>query len=385
MNIFLVVIISSLIILSIILFFLLRISKSKDSALFQQQILELSRQISEMKENQKEVPKVLLEGQIKNIEVLQNQLTQMVGTFNQQISSLTNTLNEQLSKSHFNIGQQLEGSAKIASDLKMKLGELSEAAKEIKETGKDISKLQDILQSPKLRGNVGEFFLEDLLKQILPSQNYEMQYQFKTGEKVDAMIKIGNYFVPVDSKFPLESFNRIREAKEENEKRKTRKEFIDSVKKKVEEISTKYIRPEEGTSDFALMYIPAENVFYETIIKDDEFLSGKSLASYAVERKVIPTSPNSFYAYLMVIVFGLRGMHIEKKAEEIRGKIIELQQYFSKFYENFTKLGKNIYYASHNYEEAKRIAERFNDKMSLITGETVELKELPETSEELIK
>lgn len=345
------------------------------SSLFQQQILEISRQINELQKQQTEVPKVLSEGQVKNLETMQNQINQMVGTFNQHITALTQTLNEQLSKTQGNIGQQLEGTVKVVSDVRMKLGELSETAKNMQEIGKDISKLQDILQVPKLRGNIGELFLEDLLKQILPTRNYEIQYKFKSGQMVDAIIRLGEHIVPVDSKFPLDSFNRIREAKTEEEKKASRKEFIRSVRERIDEIADKYIRPEEGTYDFALMYIPAENVFYEVIIKDDNFDKDKSLSTYAVGKRVIPVSPNSFYAYLVVIVFGLKGMHIEKQAKEIRGKLIELQQSFGKFYEVFNKLGKNILWITKNFEEARRIAERFNDKISLVTGKSLELEE----------
>jgi DNA recombination protein RmuC len=302
----------------------------------------------------------------------------MVSTFNQQINSLTQTLNEQLIKTQGNIGQQLEGTIKIISNVQTKLGELSETAKNMEELGKDIKKLENILQAPKLRGNIGEFFLEDLLKQILPGQNYEIQYRFKDNTVVDAVIKIGEHLVPVDSKFPLESFNRIVEANTEEEKKRAKREFVDSLKKKIDEIANKYIRPAENTYEFALMYIPAENVFYEMIIRDDQLIGDKNLSNYAIEKRVIPVSPNSFYAYLMVIIFGLKGMQIEKEAQNIRGRIGELQQNFKKFYEIFTKIGKNIYFAQKYYEDAKRIAEIFGDRMALVSGEKVELKELSE-------
>jgi DNA recombination protein RmuC len=362
----------------LLLFFLLKNSQTKDFSLFQQQMLELARQINEIKLQNQEFSKILVDGQLKNLEVLQSQLTNMVSTFNQQINSLTQTLNEQLIKTQGNIGQQLEGTIKIISNVQTKLGELSETAKNMEELGKDIKKLENILQAPKLRGNIGEFFLEDLLKQILPGQNYEIQYRFKDNTVVDAVIKIGEHLVPVDSKFPLESFNRIVEANTEEEKKRAKREFVDSLKKKIDEIANKYIRPAENTYEFALMYIPAENVFYEMIIRDDQLIGDKNLSNYAIEKRVIPVSPNSFYAYLMVIIFGLKGMQIEKEAQNIRGRIGELQQNFKKFYEIFTKIGKNIYFAQKYYEDAKRIAEIFGDRMALVSGEKVELKELSE-------
>ncbi|MEW6231182.1 MAG: DNA recombination protein RmuC [Chloroflexota bacterium] len=337
--------------------------------LLQRQIFQMNQELRELRQEQATVPTTLAEGQAKNLEALQANFTAIVAT-----------LNEQLSRTQTNIAQQLDSSSTLMGEVKERLGELSETARVIQELGKDISSLQDILRAPKLRGGIGELFLEDLLKQSLPSGNYQIQHAFRSGERVDAAIRLGDRLVPVDSKFPLEGFNRLMASQSEEEKKRARKEFAASVKKQISDIAEKYIRPDEGTYDFALMYIPAENVFYEVIVKDEILGEEKGLSTYALERRVVPVSPSSFYAYLMAIAYGLRGMHIEKQAQEIRDRLGELQQRFGRFYDVFVDLGRSLNAAARKYEDAHKRAERFNEKMSLVTGTALELAEAPEVS-----
>jgi len=210
-----------------------------------------------------------------------------------------------------NMGERLDSAAKVFGDVKKSLGSLDEKTQQIYEVGKDIASLQEILRAPKMRGGLGELFLESLLEQIMPRKDfYELQHCFKTGERVDAVIKIGSRLVPVDSKFPLESFKRFVDVQTDEEKRHAKKEFIKAVNTHIDNIAAKYILPDEDTYDFALMYIPAENVYYETIIKDEGFGEEKSIFSHAISKKVIPVSPNSFYAYLQVIILGMKGLKV---------------------------------------------------------------------------
>src|SRR3989338_5413424 len=216
------------------------------------------------------------------------------------------------------MGDRLDNAARIVGDVRKSLGSLDEKTQQIYEVGKDIASLQEILSAPKMRGGLGELFLEALLEQIMPRKDfYELQYCFKTGERVDAVIKIGSRLVPVDSKFPLESFKRFVGVQTDEEKKRAKKEFIKAVNTHIDDIAAKYILPDEGTYDFALMYIPAENVYYETIIKEDGFGEEKSIFSHAISKKVIPVSPNSFYAYLQVIILGMKGLKVEEKAQEV--------------------------------------------------------------------
>ncbi|TAJ77278.1 DNA recombination protein RmuC, partial [bacterium] len=227
----------------------------------------------------------------------------------------------------------------------------------------DIASLQEILRAPKLRGGLGEYFLADLLGQILPPDHFSMQFAFRSGEKVDAVVKIGGSLVPVDSKFPLENFKRMLDAVAEDEKGKARKQFASDVKKHIDVIAAKYILPDEGTYDFALMYIPAENVYYETIIKDDAGGGDKSLSHYALSKKVIPVSPNSFYAYLQAIVLGLKGMKIEERAKEIIQYLSRLEGDFSRFKEEFNLVGKHLGHAQSSYQGAEKRLDQFGQKL----------------------
>jgi DNA recombination protein RmuC len=242
------------------------------------------------------------------------------------------------------------------------LGGLEEANRKIYEVGKDIASLQEILRAPKLRGGLGEFFLEDLLAQILPTHHFAIQHAFKSGERVDAVIKLGGSLVPVDSKFPLENFKRILEAANDDERTRTKRQFISDVKKHVDAIAGKYILPDEGTYDFALMYIPAENVYYETIIKDDSE-GERNLSQYALSKRVVPVSPNSFYAYLQAIVLGLKGMKIEERAKEIIQYLSRLGGDFAKFREDFGLLGKHLGHAQSSYQTTEKRLEQFGQRL----------------------
>src|SRR5437870_12575593 len=195
---------------------------------------------------------------------------------------------------------------------------------------------------------MGELFLNDLLAQILPPEHFRLQHHFKNGDAVDAVILIGANFVPVDSKFPLENFRRVVEAATESERIAARKQFLRDVKRHVDAIATKYILCDEGTYDFALMYVPAENVYYETIIKEDVG-EDRQLFSYALAKRVIPVSPNSFYAYVQTILLGLRGMKVEERAQEILGELSRLRGDFAKIQENFRVLGRHLANASGSY------------------------------------
>ncbi|MBI3999801.1 MAG: DNA recombination protein RmuC, partial [Candidatus Omnitrophica bacterium] len=258
-----------------------------------------------------------------------------------------------------------EGTVKAMSDVYGRLGHLEESSRKIFEVGKEIGKLQDVLMAPKARGNFGEFMLADVLGQIIPRDHFQLQYAFRSGARVDAAIFVGSYMVPVDAKFPLDNFQRILATQAPEERKKARKEFIRDVKRHVDVISERYISPEEGTLDFALMYIPAENVYYEVIASDDESES-YTLSSYALERHVIPVSPNSFYAYLQVILLGLRGLRMDHAAREIAESLMKMQSDFKKLAEDFGVLGTHLNHAKGAYEKAQRGVDQFQVKINLV-------------------
>lgn len=303
---------------------------------------------------------------------IQQQLGQLLGQVQQRLKENAETL----SQTQQHLGERLDNATRVVGSVQRSLGGLEEANRKIYEVGKNISSLQEILRAPKLRGGLGEFFLEDLLGQILPQQHFFMQYGFRSGEKVDAVVKLGDSLVPVDAKFPLENFNRIRDAVGGEERSRARRQFGIDVKKHIDAIASKYILPDEGTYDFALMYIPAENVYYETIIKDD-LPEDRSLSHYALSKHVIPVSPNSFYAYLQAIVLGLRGMKIEDRAKEIVVYLSRLQGDFIKFRDEFSLLGKHLGHAQASFQNADRKLEQFGQRLSAADSEQLERSNNP--------
>jgi len=304
-----------------------------------------------------------------------------VGLLQQQLEALKaaqDSLREALQKSlqtgQESISRNLQSSQQLLSRLNSQIGELQGTNKQMLQVGTEVRRLQDILSSPKLRGQMGEWSLENLLAQILPKSAYELQYAFKDGKIVDALIRLEDYSVPVDAKFPLPSFERIVKVESEEEKIKLRKQLVNDVIKHIDKIASDYIRPAEGTLDFALMYIPAENVYYETIVK--YVGETKDILQYALEAKVIPVSPNLLYAYLMTAVMGLHGLQIEKQAAEIRQNLKKLNADFAEFVRHWDTLGTHIRNTSSKYDEAGKKLDRFGMQLNQIQGETEEQTDL---------
>ena len=303
-------------------------------------------------------------------QIIQQQLGQILGHVNERLRENADILQ----RTQQSLGERLDNAARVVGSVQKSLGGLEEASRKIYEVGKDIASLQEILRAPKLRGGLGEFFLEDLLGQILPSQHFSTQYSFRSGEKVDAVIKLGGSLVPVDSKFPLENFKRILEATADDDKTRAKRQFVGDVRKHIDAIAAKYIVPDEGTYDFALMYVPAENVYYETIIKD-ELPGEKNLSQYALSKRVIPVSPNCFYAYLQAIILGLKGMKIEERAKEIIQYLNRLQGDFSKFRDDFGLVGKHLGHAQSTYQNAEKRLDQFGQKLLCADADPGELPE----------
>lgn len=262
------------------------------------------------------------------------------------------------------IGQRLDNAAKGWGEVQGSLGKLSEATQRVVEVGRDIQGLEQVLRSPKIRGGLGETLLEQVLTQMLPRGHWDLQHGFRTGERVDAVVRVGDRLVPVDAKFPLENFRRMLAEGEEDKRRSLRKTFARDVKLRVEEIAKRYIQPDEGTFDFALMYVPAENVYYEIIIRTAD--EDESISDYALERRVIPVSPNCFYAYLQVIVLGLRGLGIEASARAIQDNLSRLGGDLARVQDHMAKLGGHLGNAQKQFTEAERSLTRFETKLEAI-------------------
>jgi len=234
--------------------------------------------------------------------------------------------------------------------------------------GSDVRRLQDILSSPKLRGQIGEWSLENLLAQALPKGCYSFQHTFKDGCRVDALVQMTGFAVGIDAKFPLPSFERIVGCTSDDEKPKLRRQFIKDVSAHVDKIASAYIRPGEGTLDFALMYIPAENIYYEMIIHCEG--DCEDILHYCLDKKVIPVSPNLLYAYLMTVAMGLHGLQIEQQAAEIRQNLKRLNSSFAEFLANWDTLGTHLRNAYAKYDDAQKRLDRLTLQLTQIQEET---------------
>ncbi len=325
--------------------------EDQTSVLMQQQIDGLREQVRLSLEGSSNAVNMQM-GQLNSN--LSNQLNQVISQVNLRLKESS----ELIQKTNQGLGERMDGVTRVFGDVKGSLGKLDEASQRIFEVGRDIAGLKQILQAPKVRGGLGELFLENLLSQMLPTEHYVLQHQFKSGIKVDAAISLGGSLIPVDAKFPLPAFQRILDAHDDAERKGARSLFTKDVKKRIDEVS-KYILPDEGTFDFALMYIPAENVYYEVITREGE----ESIADYALARKVIPVSPNTMYAYLQAIVLGLRGMKIEENAKEIRDSLGRLKCDLGRFKEHFDTLGKHLNNSKGKYDEASSVLAKFEAKL----------------------
>ncbi len=262
------------------------------------------------------------------------------------------------------IGERLDRASQVFGDVQRGLGELREATQKVWEVGRDVSSLHDILRAPKLRGGLGELLLADLLAQVLPPEHFALQHAFRSGVRVDAVVRLGGGLVPIDAKFPLEDFRRMLDAASDEERAAARRGFAARLRRHVDDIATKYILPDEGTFDFALMYVPAENVYYETIVRAEE----RALCEYALERKVIPVSPSSFYAYLQAIALGLRGLRIEARAAEVLGQLARVTGDVGRLREELRLVGRHLGNAVQAHAAAERRLERLEAKLGAIEG-----------------
>ncbi|HSX48581.1 MAG TPA: DNA recombination protein RmuC, partial [Candidatus Nanoarchaeia archaeon] len=280
-----------------------------------------------------------------------------VGLIKQDLVSMSQTFAQ--TQAHMN--DRLDKAAQVFGSLQNELGKMQELGRSMKD-------IQDVLKSPKLRGNIGEQMMTDILKQQLPKANYSLQYAFRSGEKVDAVIKSRNGLIPIDSKFPAENFIKLRNTEDETEKAKFRKEFIADVKRHIQAISRKYILPSEGTIDYALMYIPGEAVFYD-IINDSE------LFEFGAKHRVLLVSPQSFYFYLGTVLRSLEGELIEQKAKEVMNNLKGILMDSHKFGIEMTLVNKHLTNAKNVADQAVMTYVKLHGKIesaNQLTGQKVE-------------
>lgn len=273
----------------------------------------------------------ILKNWFKNLEEktkTSDELVEWLKDLGQRVETSTAAVDHKLTKNMQMFNTRLDKAAEVISRVQKNIGEFSEIGRSMKD-------LQDFLSSPKLRGNIGEQILKDLLKQNFPSDSYSLQFSFKNGSKVDAVIKTANGIIPIDSKFPMENFRKMINETSDIEKKKYKKIFTSDVKKHIVDISKKYILPEENTVDYALMYIPSEAIYYEIINDGDLF-------DFFGENRVLPVSPMSFFAYMKAILMSFEGEKIQSKAKEILEILRSIKKDYEKIDNSWSVLTKHM-------------------------------------------
>lgn len=253
-----------------------------------------------------------------------------------------------------NLNARLTSVQDLVADLRERLGKVEEISRRVGEVAEDLAGLQEILYAPKARGVFGEWVLSELLAEVLPRGRFQEQYRFRDGNVVDAAIFLEGAIVPVDAKFPISGFEALRSAPTAEERKKIKKNLIRNAQKHVDSIAQKYIKPEEGTTDFALMYIPAEGVFLELLSPEDDL----NFLEYAWNKRVFPCSPNSFYSYLRALSLGLRGLELARNMQAVLGELRAVEHNFAQALDDFGTLGNHLRNAQRKWDE---IFKKFQD------------------------
>lgn len=292
----------------------------------------------------------------------------------QQLNNISQVLDNKLSESNKSMQSQYGQSMKIIQDVTEKLTKLDDTNKQVIGFTDQLQQLEDVLKNPKQRGILGEYYLEELLKNVFSPSQYQMQYKFKDGEIVDAALFVKDKIIPIDSKFSLENYNRILEERDPSRREELERVFKQDLKNRIDETS-KYIRPTERTMDFAFMFIPAEAIYYDLLVNKIGAIkvNTRDLVDYAVrEKHVHIVSPTSFYAYLQTIMQGLRALQIEESAKEIKERVEVLGKHIRSYNEYFKKLGNNLATTVNCYNSAHNELKKVDTDVIKIEGSAKE-------------
>jgi DNA recombination protein RmuC len=270
---------------------------------------------------------------LKNLQA-QNQSDKLLQLLNDNVRGVQ----ERMDRTTEGLNTRLDRAAQVIGQVNRELGSMSEI-------GRGLKDFQALLSSPKLRGNLGEQILYDAMDQVFASNQYAKQFKFKDGQVVDAVIKTSDSMIPIDSKFPMESFKAMCQTTTDDDRLRCSREFVRHVKKHIDDVSKKYILPHEGTVDFAVMYVPSENVYYEIVANNDE------LMDYAKSRNILFVSPNSFFHFLRVILMGLERTKIQEQAQKIWELLKGIQQENIKFSESLQLVNRHLTNAKNALEE----------------------------------
>ena len=305
------------------------------------------------------------------LKLILHQINELNRTVDAKIGESTKSMNE-------SVRDQLGKSQDMIREVTKGLTKLDETNKQVISFADQLQNLQDILKNPKQRGILGEYYLETLLKNVLPPSNYKMQYAFANGEIVDAAVFVKEKIIPVDSKFSLENYNRLAEARDPSEKERLEKLFVNDLKIRIQETS-KYIRPEEGTMDFAFMFIPHEAIYYDLLVNkiglvtdDTENLIQRAASKY----KVLIVSPTSFLAYLQTVLQGLKALQIEETAKDIIKRVEDLGKHLKSFEEYHGKLGASLGTVVSHYNNSSKEFKKIDKDVLRISGAAVGIETL---------
>ena len=272
----------------------------------------------------------------------------------QQLSALRSDLagymqnqSTELAQAHETMGERLDRASSSVSDVRHQLGVLEQATERVLEVGKTVAGIEDLLRAPKMRGVLGEVLLAELIRQVLPPTLFELQYAFKSGERVDVAVHMGENLLPIDSKFPLENLRRADEAPAA-ERDSFLRAFARDFRKHVDAIANKYILPAEGTLPMAFLYVPAENVYQQAILGEWE------LAEYAISRRVVPMGPLGLYAFLQSALLGTRSAAVPAQARELLAGLEQIAIELGQLKEEMAKLGRHLGLARNNLEQMER-------------------------------
>jgi len=293
-----------------------------------------------------------------------------------QIQEIARQVDSKLEQSTQIMQRQFGESSRIIKEITQELTKVGEGQKQVVDIARQLESLQDVLKNPKQRGVLGEYFLKTVLENVLPPGSFQMQYEFKDGSIVDAVVFVKDKIIPIDSKFSLENYNRILETREESEKQKLESVFRDDLKARIDETS-KYVKPSEGTMDFAFMFIPSEAVYYDLLINKVGAVKSntRDLIEYAAgEKKVMIVSPTTFLAYLQTVLQGLKALQIEESAKEIRKRVEELGRHLSSYENYMKKLGIHLGTTVNMYNSAYKELGKIDKDVLRITGEAVDLE-----------
>lgn len=271
------------------------------------------------------------------------------------VGELRSDLSRSLGATEQQLATQAGTTHRTLTDLSRQLGSLGEQSQRIGDLAKDIGSLQDLLRAPKARGGFGELLLERLLHDALPAGAYEIQYTYKDGSRVDAIVRYAGRIVPIDAKFPNETWNALANAVDETERRVKKRAFLQQVRRHIDAVG-RYVSPADGTIDFAVMYIPSESVYYDLVLREEE--GEPDLRAYCADRKVIPASPNTLLAYLQVVSLGVRGLAMQERTRELQQGVAAVRREFERFVELHDQLGRHLENATKKFDETDRALSR---------------------------